>query len=72
VNSAQVDNFERLLGSDEAADLLNIHPKTLQRMARNGIIPAIRIGRLWRFRASDLDNWVSSGIASLGQSVREN
>ena len=29
-------SFERLLDSDEAAALLKIHPKTLQKMARNG------------------------------------
>jgi hypothetical protein len=32
--------FEPLLDSDEAAALLKIHPKTLQRMARRGDIPA--------------------------------
>jgi excisionase family DNA binding protein len=72
VNSIEVANFERLLGSDEAASLLDIHPKTLQRMARKGVIPAIRIGKLWRFRGSDLDKWINSAIASPGQSVREN
>ena len=50
--------FERFLGSREAAALLQIHPKTLQRLARKGEIRAMRIGKLWRFRASDLDAWV--------------
>ncbi|MGD0183575.1 MAG: helix-turn-helix domain-containing protein [Terriglobales bacterium] len=35
--------------------MLQIHPKTLQRLARKGEIRAMRIGKLWRFRASDLD-----------------
>ncbi|MGC2173383.1 MAG: helix-turn-helix domain-containing protein [Candidatus Sulfotelmatobacter sp.] len=48
-------HFERFLNSREAAALLQIHPKTLQRLARKGEIRAMRIGRLWRFRASDLD-----------------
>ena len=55
--------FEPLLDSDEAAALLKIHPKTLQRMARNGEIPAIQIGKLWRFRASDLDHWIEDRAA---------
>jgi excisionase family DNA binding protein len=50
--------FEPLLDSEEAAALLKIHPKTLQRMARRGEIPGIQIGKLWRFRASDLAQWV--------------
>ena len=55
--------FEPLLDSDEAAALLKIHPKTLQRMARRGEIPGIQIGKLWRFRASELARWVQQ-IAS--------
>lgn len=56
--------FEPLLDSDEAAALLKIHPKTLQRMARNGEIAGIQIGKLWRFRASDLDHWIKNRVAS--------
>jgi excisionase family DNA binding protein len=50
--------FEPLLDSTEAAALLKIHPKTLQKMARKGEMAAIQIGRLWRFRASTLNNWL--------------
>lgn len=55
--------FEPLLDSTEAAALLKIHPKTLQKMARNGEIVAIQIGKLWRFRASALNDWLEK-IAS--------
>jgi excisionase family DNA binding protein len=50
--------FEPLLDSAEAAALLRIHPKTLQRLARTGEIAGIQIGRLWRFRASALNRWL--------------
>jgi excisionase family DNA binding protein len=62
--------FERVLNTDEAAALLQIHPKTLQRMARQGIVPAFRIGDLWRFRASSLDQWLRSGLCSKSHSCR--
>lgn len=52
-------SFEPLLDSTEAASLLRIHPKTLQRMARNGEIAGIQIGRLWRFRVSVLNSWIN-------------
>lgn len=55
--------FEPLLDSSEAAALLKIHPKTLQKLARNGEITAIQIGKLWRFRASALNEWLEK-IAS--------
>jgi len=55
--------FEPLLDSEEAAALLKIHPKTLQKLARNGEVDAIQIGKLWRFRASALNRWLEK-IAS--------
>ena len=55
--------FEPLLDSEDAAKLLRIHPKTLQRLARRGEIQGVRIGKLWRFRASILNEWVNSRIS---------
>ena len=52
------EEFEPLLDSEEAAALLKIHPKTLQKMARRGEVVAMHIGRLWRFRASALNRWL--------------
>jgi predicted site-specific integrase-resolvase len=46
--------FEPLLDSEEAAAIVKVHPKTLQRYARNGLVVGLRLGKLWRFRASDL------------------
>ena len=64
--SAQVREltFEQLLDSDEAAALLKIHPKTLQKMARNGEITGVQVGRLWRFRASVINEWLDQKMAS--------
>ena len=55
--------FEPLLNTEEAAKLLRIHPKTLQRMARTGEIVGIQIGKLWRFRVSDLNAWLTRKMA---------
>jgi hypothetical protein len=46
--------FEPLLDSVQAAALVKVHPKTLQRYARAGLVAGLRVGKLWRFRASDL------------------
>jgi len=56
--------FEQLLDSDEAAALLKIHPKTLQKMARNGEITGVQVGRLWCFRASVINEWLEQKMAS--------
>ena len=61
--AVRADEFEPLLDSEEAAALLKIHPRTLQKLARQGEVTAIHIGKLWRFRASALDEWLKK-IAS--------
>jgi excisionase family DNA binding protein len=62
--------FEPLLDSEEAAQLVGIHPKTLQKLARADVVPAHRIGKLWKFRASELDEWLRSGVCSNRHSCR--
>ena len=52
-----VVEFEPLLNSEQAAELLKIHHKTLQKLARRGEIRGTHVGKLWRFRASDLNAW---------------
>ena len=51
----------RLWTVDEVAAYLNFAPETIRTMARNGIIPAVKVGkRLWRFRASDIQSWLKT------------
>ena len=44
-----------LLTVSEVADLLRINKSTVYRMAKQGRLPATRVGRQWRFRKSVLD-----------------
>lgn len=62
--SSSAEYFEPLLDSQEAAVLLRLHPKTLQRMARERRIAGVKVGKSWRFRVSELNRFVLSKIAS--------
>jgi excisionase family DNA binding protein len=55
---------ERLLDSEEAASIMNVHPKTLQKLARKGILRGVHVGKLWRFRASTIEEWIQRQLAS--------
>ena len=55
---------ERLIDSEEAAAIIGIHPKTLQKMARRGQIRGLHVGKLWRFRASTIEEWIARELAS--------
>jgi excisionase family DNA binding protein len=55
---------EPLIDSEEAASIIGIHPKTLQKYARHGLIRGVHVGKLWRFRASTIDEWIARELAS--------
>lgn len=50
----------RLLTLSEAANLLQVSTRTLQRMIRNGQLPAFKVGGQWRLRETQLRQWVES------------
>ena len=54
---------EPIWDTGQAARYLQVHPRTITRMAKRGGIPAIHLGRLWRFRKSDLDAWLESRVS---------
>lgn len=55
---------EPWLSVEEIARHLGISKETVYRWLEKGRIPARRIGKLWKFKASEVDEWVSSGHAA--------
>jgi excisionase family DNA binding protein len=47
------------LTTEEVLDCLRVTPRTIYRLIRSGELPAVRVGRQWRFRRNDLDEWLS-------------
>ncbi len=47
-----------ILTTKEMADYLRLHEITICKYASEGVIPAIRIGRVWRFDKEEIDNWI--------------
>lgn len=50
-----------ILDVEGAATLLAVSSSTIYRLARQGKIPATRVGREWRFTRSNLIQWVANG-----------
>lgn len=46
---------------DDAAKYLDIKTITLRNWIKSGKVPAHKIGKLWKFKLSELDSWVLSG-----------
>lgn len=50
-----------MMTSEEAAAYLRTSVESIRRMAREGRVPAARVGRSWRFRKTELDEWLEVG-----------
>lgn len=53
--------LERWLSVEEIAAHLGISKETIYRWVEREKIPAHRVGRLWKFKASQVDSWVLKG-----------
>lgn len=49
---------KEILTAKEVAEYLNIHPLTVHRYAREGRIPAFKIGTDWRFHKKYIERWI--------------
>jgi len=49
---------ETLLNVKQVAQYLQLKESTIYSWAQDNKIPAIKIGRTWRFRRADLDQWL--------------
>jgi excisionase family DNA binding protein len=68
--SCMSNGIETLLTTKEASQVLKIHPKVLERMAKRGEVPALKVGKFWRYRATTLDAWINSRLQSGSQACR--
>ena len=50
----------RFLTLQEAAELLQVSKRTLDRMAQRKELPAFKVGRRWRFQESELIKFIQS------------
>ena len=49
---------KEIMTTKEVASYLNIHPLTVNKYAREGKIPAFKIGTDWRFHKMYIERWI--------------
>lgn len=53
---------DRWIGIEEAANYLGVNKDTIRNWIKKDTrIPAHKIGKLWKFKKSELDAWIKSG-----------
>ena len=55
---------DRWLSVEEVAAYLGVNRGTLYKWITRKSIPAHKVGRLWKFRKEEIDDWVKSGRSS--------
>lgn len=48
---------------EEVANYLKMKPQTIYTWAQKGDIPAIKLGKEWRFRKDVIDEWLNQKFA---------
>ena len=63
---AMTDSYnENWISITEAADHLGVTKDSIRNWIKKTDIPAHKIGKLWKFKKSELDEWVKSGKSAL-------
>ncbi len=58
---------DTFLTTERVLEYLQVNLRTVYRLIKAGKIPAVRVGRQWRFRKRDIDAWLDN---QRGESVR--
>ncbi|HEX5108190.1 MAG TPA: response regulator [Vicinamibacterales bacterium] len=56
--------------TEEVLEYLQVNLRTVYRLIKAGKIPAVRVGRQWRFRKRDIDAWLDGHRAVAPAAVR--
>jgi len=51
----------QIMTTKEIAKYLKLHAITICKLSKEGKIPSIRIGRVWRFDKDVIDEWIARG-----------
>ena len=58
-----------LITLEEVADYLRVTKKTVYRLLESGRIPAIKVGRQWRFSKSAVDEWLRANSVGIKANI---
>lgn len=59
------ENNEKWIGIEEAANYMDVTKDTVRNWIKRTDIPAHKIGKLWKFKKSELDVWIKSGRSAI-------
>ena len=55
---------EKWSNIEEISEYIQVHKDTIRNWIKKGEIPAHKIGKQWRFKISEIDEWIKSGSSA--------
>jgi excisionase family DNA binding protein len=65
------NHIDPLLTSKDVGEILGVCPKVCERMAQRRELPALKVGRFWRYPKLALDSWIASRVQSVAPTVSQ-
>ena len=59
-----LEKIAEVLTVGEVAEVLRVNPKTVYGLAKKGLLPSFRVGRVMRWRRIDVNRFMSQPIRS--------
>lgn len=57
------NKIENWVSLKEAQEYIGVRRETVLQLIANNGMPAYKVGRLWKFKLSEIDEWIRSGAA---------
>lgn len=64
-------DIEKWASMDELLEYLDVSREAVLRWITNRNMPAHKVGRLWKFKFSEVDEWIRSGGADASNDLKE-
>ena len=65
-------NIEKWSTMKEVQEYLGVGRESIMQWLNKRNMPAYKVGRLWKFKLSEVDDWIRSGRAAEENSEKEN
>ncbi|MGH7410045.1 MAG: helix-turn-helix domain-containing protein [Candidatus Methylomirabilis sp.] len=70
MGAAIQDRRPTVMTLEEVSRYLRINKSTVYRMARDGTLPAWKLGNVWRFKKDSIERWIANTQKVQQQKVR--
>lgn len=56
---------------EEVAGYVRLHPSTVYRLVRSGVMPGVKVGKQWRVDRQTLDDWLRANATVPEEAISE-